>query len=257
MVIFGFLDSISGSDALFYFLMILLVIVTIVLSYLIYSQNKEMAKKLKENSLFEEDPPKKVESVPTSIKEVETLVKERPQIVEVTDMSIPDYMELTQSFNVIPEKEIEDINVVSEENVQTINEISEEDDLQTITRELETIPKNRKIEMTSYEEEQEKTAIISYDELVKQADEKVSVNESQIVTDKKAALEAVEEITNEIEEHNKVIADNSYDDIVNELNEEVVELPASNNIQSDINNNYVHEEKFLSGLKTLLNMLRE
>jgi hypothetical protein len=198
-------DSLSGSDLLFYALMILLVFVTIVLSYLIYSQNKEMAKKLKNNSLFEEEASKDVEITKNVVKEVESLVVEEPQIVPITEMSIPDYLELTQSINLS----------------------SESEELQNITRELETLPKERKIEMTPFEAEQEETAIISYDELVRHVDDDVKTN-------------------NEIVKDDFIDKDVSID----------VVLPVSNLNDNSASDEYKHEENFLNGLKTLSNMLR-
>lgn len=57
---------------------------------------------------------------------------------------------------------------VLEDNIESINESNE---LQNLSKELENLPKKHTIDMTQYEMEQEKTAIISYDELVKQAQE--------------------------------------------------------------------------------------
>ena len=205
MNVLNMFDSLSGSDLLFYALMILLVFVTIVLSYLIYSQNKEMAKKLKNNSLFEEEASKDVEITKNVVKEVESLVVEEPQIVPITEMSIPDYLELTQSINLS----------------------SESEELQNITRELETLPKERKIEMTPFEAEQEETAIISYDELVRHVDDDVKIN-------------------NEIVKDDFIDKDVSID----------VVLPVSNLNDNSASDEYKHEENFLNGLKTLSNMLR-
>ena len=153
MYLVNFLDSVSSSDTVFYVLMVLLTLISVVLFYLIYSQNKEMSKQIKEKSLFDEEIPKKQEKTSSTIKEVESL--EKPQIIPVTDMEIPNFLEMTQSINVI----------------------SDAEELQSITKELETLPRERKIEMTPYEAEQEETAIISYDELVKQNDEKEEIVE--------------------------------------------------------------------------------
>jgi hypothetical protein len=99
--------------------------------------------------------------------------------------------------------------------------------LQNITRELETLPKERKIEMTPFEAEQEETAIISYDELVRHVDDDVKTN-------------------NEIVKDDFIDKDVSID----------VVLPVSNLNDNSASDEYKHEENFLNGLKTLSNMLR-
>ena len=48
-----------------------------------------------------------------------------------------------------------------------LKEQSEIEELQALTKELAIIPREKRIEMTPYEEEQEQRAIISYDELLK------------------------------------------------------------------------------------------
>jgi hypothetical protein len=56
------------------------------------------------------------------------------------------------------------------ENVPVYKEVPKDNeslDLLSLTKELETIPKERVVDMTPYEAEQEEKAIISYDELVK------------------------------------------------------------------------------------------
>ena len=64
---------------------------------------------------------------------------------------------------VIPEyeEELEEENTTQEEYSGNI------EDLQSITKELEILPREKTIELTPYEEEQESRAIISYDELLK------------------------------------------------------------------------------------------
>ena len=67
----------------------------------------------------------------------------------------------------------EEVNKVQEESEVLPNNNSEEKsandemrELQDLTVQLQTIPKEKIVEMTPYEEEQEENAIISYDELV-------------------------------------------------------------------------------------------
>lgn len=162
MYLVNFMDSLSSSDAIFYILMIVLTMISVILFYLIYSQNKELVKSKKEKS---EAVIKQVEekTIPLEVKEVESL--ERPSIIEPTSLDIPEPLELTQSIY--------------------LN--SDTTELQNITKELEKAPKDRNVEMTAYEAEQEEKAIISYDELVKHSKES---NEEDIeVNDKVSEFE--------------------------------------------------------------------
>ena len=209
MYLVNFLDSLSTSDTIFYILIFLLTVISLILVFLIYSQNKEMSKQLKEKSLFADEDLPKQEDTTSTVLEVENLVPAKPEIVPVTDMEIPNLLELTQSFNTV----------------------SETDELQSITRELETLPREKTIKMTPYEAEQEETAIISYDELIKHSEEKnTNVSyENMLLEEKSHKSELVGE--------NKKV-ESSEDKVI-------------------INEKYDHEENYLSSLKTLLNMLKE
>lgn len=213
MYLVNFLDSLSSSDTIFYILIFLLTVISLVLVFLIYSQNKEMSKQLKEKSLFADEDLPKQEDTTSTVLEVENLVPAKPEVVPVTDMEIPNLLELTQSFNTI----------------------SETDELQSITRELETLPRERTIKMTPYEAEQEETAIISYDELIKHSEEKntnVSSNENVLLEEK-----------GEKDSKSELVVENKK---IESLEDKVI-----------INEEYNHEENYLSSLKTLLNMLKE
>ena len=209
MYLVNFLDSLSTSDTIFYILIFLLTVISLILVFLIYSQNKEMSKQLKEKSLFADEDLPKQEDTTSTVLEVENLVPAKPEVVPVTDMEIPNLLELTQSFNTV----------------------SETDELQSITRELETLPREKTIKMTPYEAEQEETAIISYDELIKHSEEKnTNVSyENMLLEEKSHKSELVGE--------NKKV-ESSEDKVI-------------------INEKYDHEENYLSSLKTLLNMLKE
>lgn len=290
MYLVNFLDSISSSDTIFCVLMILLTIISVILFFLIYTQNKESSRKMKEKSLFEDEEPVKLEKTKNTVTEVENLIAEKPDLVPVTDMEIPDFLELTQSFYVVPEpvvapplveetkviepikevepvkeaepvkeveivKEVEPVKEVQLEVVKVETEekdlsISEKEELQSITRELETIPRERKIEMTPYEAEQEETAIISYDELLKYNDKQEKVEIKKPVSSKKT-FPLFEKVKKE-----------NVDEIVSSYVKEPIKdepvVEASNVKDENIfdNNQYEHEEKFLGGLKTLLNMLK-
>lgn len=231
MYLVNFIDSISSSDTIFYVLMILLTVISVVLFFLIYTQNKEMSRRMKEKSLFEDEVVPKVEKTSSTVTEVENLVTEKPELVPVTDMEIPDLLELTQSINVV----------------------SEAEELQSITRELETLPRERKIEMTPYEAEQEETAIISYDELIRHNDEKMEEQNKQ-----------EEVVVKPIELVQTIETDEDIDEIINDYTNkdvkpkevEVVEEVQQEQEETYSSSGYEHEERYLGSLKTLLNTLK-
>ena len=133
MYSFNLIDSFSGSDTFFYILMILLTLIAIALFYLIYTQKKETVKQLKEKSIFTTSQNVEEKKSGSTVKEVESLVPEVTPLVPITEMEIPDPLELTRSINIV-------------------NDTME---LKNITKELESIPKERKVNMTAYEAEQE------------------------------------------------------------------------------------------------------
>lgn len=224
MSILNFFNSLSNSDVVFYGLIILLSIISVILFYLIYTQNKEMSKKMMEKSVFSESDRvvNKEEMVkqPITVNEVEAL-DTKTELVQPVEMDIPDPLELTKSLQ--------------------LNDSIE--DLQSLTKELETIPRERTIKMTPYEAEQEETAIISYDELVKQNDKTqeidfIPVDEVDTAVakvDNNLEVPFVEEVT--VTEDVPVKEDIIIDDIVDTV--------------------YSHEEGFLKSLKSLQNSMRE
>lgn len=224
MSILNFFNSLSNSDVVFYGLIILLSIISVILFYLIYTQNKEMSKKMMEKSVFSESDRvvNKEEMVkqPITVNEVEAL-DTKIELVQPVEMDIPDPLELTKSLQ--------------------LNDSIE--DLQSLTKELETIPRERTIKMTPYEAEQEETAIISYDELVKQNDKTqeidfIPVDEVDTAVaqvDNNLEVPFVEEVT--VTEDVPVKEDIIIDDIVDTV--------------------YSHEEGFLKSLKSLQNSMRE
>lgn len=107
------------------------------------------------------------------------------------------------------------------------------EELQSITQELETIPRERTIELTPYEEEQEKKAIISYDELISKENNAHIAYDNEYQNDDLIAKKVDLVNTGTIE----------LDPIKKELNKKVVLI------------NYEHEEQFLEVLKQLQNLL--
>lgn len=196
MYSFNLIDSFSGSDTFFYILMILLTLIAIALFYLIYTQKKETVKQLKEKSIFTTSQNVEEKKSGSTVKEVESLVPEVTPLVPITEMEIPDHLELTRSIN-------------------TVNDTME---LKNITKELESIPKERKVNMTPYEAEQEEKAIISYDELLNQ-------NKDVIIE------------TSDISSESEVDVNKVLDNVV-------------------VTTSYAHEEKVLESLKALLNTLK-
>lgn len=196
MYSFNLIDSFSGSDTFFYILMILLTLIAIALFYLIYTQKKETVKQLKEKSIFTTSQNVEEKKSGSTVKEVESLVPEVTPLVPITEMEIPDPLELTRSINVV-------------------NDTME---LKNITKELESIPKERKVNMTPYEAEQEEKAIISYEELLNQ-------NKDVIIE------------TSDISSESEVDVNKVLDNVV-------------------VTTSYAHEEKVLESLKALLNTLK-
>ena len=176
-----------------------LVFVIIAIVYLLYSQSKVNAYYAKQEEIVEED--------------------------------------ITYNiFNDNKEEVVEDKNG---EELPIIEELVEEKkddvfDLKNVTKELESLPKERTIQLTDYEREQEETAIISYDELVTQSIPRLEIS-------KALREEVLEEYDYEVKE-----------DVVEEIKEEKVEEPKEIVKSSD---NYDHEESFLDGLKDLKNSL--
>lgn len=142
------------------------------------------------------------------------------------------------TYNIFNNKE-EVVEEVKEEEVPKLEEVVEEKeevfDLKNVTKELESLPKERTIQLTDYEREQEETAIISYDELVTQSIPRLEIS-------KALREEVLEEYDYEVEE-----------DVLEEIKEEYIEEEPKEIVRS--NDNYDHEESFLDGLKDLKNSL--
>jgi len=143
------------------------------------------------------------------------------------------------SYNIFNDNKEEVVEDKNEEELPILEELVEEKkedvfDLKNVTKELESLPKERTIQLTDYEREQEETAIISYDELVTQSIPRLEIS-------KALREEVLEEYDYEVKE-----------DVVEEITEEKVEEPKEIVKSSD---NYDHEESFLDGLKDLKNSL--
>ena len=109
------------------------------------------------------------------------------------------------------------------------SEVNDMLDLKEITRQIEQAPKNKNIELTPYEREQEEKAIISYDELIKNSNS-MKINYDDEDTSSGVLVKKVDL---------KNIADYNEDSTDTEVH----------------SISYKEEEAFLEALKNLKNML--
>lgn len=247
MYLLNILDDIANSNALFSMLVVMLIIVSLITFYLMYTQNKEITKQIntarldkeiknemnkekKQVSFMEEIVQNDVEKTDLVKPEVkpevitqEVKIEEQPlnldslnnELVENNDdsllfESVPSFdddldlyllnnneIKRDTSFGEVKsvlttdeepvqdnmeeyKEEIhidpENINVPEEEldlelkAEPEIEENNSEFDLSNVTKELESVAREKTIELTPYEAMQEENAIISYDELIRQAD---------------------------------------------------------------------------------------
>ena len=158
MNILNFIYDIANSDALYYILIILLVIISLVMVYLMYSQNKELSKHLMEkNKQVKNEEKEEIKKY----EEIESL-DGREELLEVSRMTIPKHLEYTQSL--FSNTELEE--------------------LQSISKDIEENYKERQNDIDTYEEEQEESAIISYDELLSKTQVIPKVEEKEIIETK-------------------------------------------------------------------------
>lgn len=156
--LFNFLYDFANSDMVYYVLIILLIVISLAMLYLVYSQNREISKQLvqknREVNKHEEEQKGIVGSV---FSELESL-DGREKLLEVSTKTIPKHLEYTQ----------------------TLFSNTELQDLQDITKEIETDYKDKKSSMDVYEEQQEESAIISYEELLSKTQSIPKVEEVEV-----------------------------------------------------------------------------
>lgn len=138
MNVLNFIYDLTNSNALYYILIILLVVISLIMLYLMYSQNKEISRQLLEKNKREE-----VKEEVKRYEEIESL-DGREELLEVSRMTIPKHLEYTQSL--FSNTELEE--------------------LQSISKDIEENYRDRQNDIDTYEEEQEESAIISYEELL-------------------------------------------------------------------------------------------
>lgn len=163
--------------------------------------------------------------------------------IKVRNVTEKEVVEEPINFNIYSEQKeeenkqglLEQMVEESKEERVLIPEIEEDFDLKNVTKELESLPKERTITLTPYELEQEEQAIISYDELVTQSIPKLEISEAlreEVLTDYEYDV------------------DKKYEDDVPKL-KQVGETTEVVRTKDD----YVHEESFLDDLKNLKNSL--
>ena len=134
----------------------------------------------------------------------------------------------------------DEVSNVTDEVVtkEEVNEPKEEVfDLKSISKELESLPRERTVSLTPYELEQEEKAIISYDELVTQSI-------------------PVLEISRELKEEVLTPYDYNLEEKIDLVEKNEQELPEPNKeVKQSIDSKYDHEESFLDNLKNLNNSL--
>jgi hypothetical protein len=108
-----------------------------------YTQNKEISKHLMERQNNERKKEAEQQAEISKFKEIDSL-DGREELLEVSKMTIPKHLEYTQ----------------------TLFSNTELQELQDIAKDLEDNYKDRKNDIEIYEEEQEESAIISYEELL-------------------------------------------------------------------------------------------
>lgn len=176
------------------------------------NQDEEFANSI--NSLAEEPATVPVVVEKDNKEKVKTMVDidlpkmKKQEIIDATLTNLPKVSLLEETMTALP---------------PLMNYDGSAEDLVHITKELENLPKERTIKLTPYEEEQEQTAIISYDELIKAGEE---IAYSDVVDNGDVSIKQVDlDKTTEIN-----------------LNKEDNKIPRET---------YAHEELFLNKLKSL------
>lgn len=201
MYLLNIIDAITEADGIILFFVLLLLVIAIAMFYLLYTQNKEMKQELSKQS-------DTVSENITKVEKEEDLAKSDPVLVPLTEEKIPDKLEYTKALWQ-----------------------NDAFDLKSISQELETLPKERKVNMTPYEEEQEEKAIISYDELIHQKDNQINYSDEIQSSENDVLVKQVD-----LEQTSKV-------DLASSGREKSTTTP------------YEHEEDFLQSLKDLQNVL--
>jgi hypothetical protein len=216
----NFINSIANSNFAFTVLVVLLIAVSLAMVYLIYTQNRDIQIA---NERHQKEMSEKVNQEGTEVISNDTIEDSLEEFQRIQkEVNNADFEGVP--FNkVIPEYDEQPLEDHEEnEAVEEVEEYSgNAEDLESITKELEIIPREKNIELTPYEEEQESKAIISYDELVN------NLNNNEVNYSNTSMEQGV---------HIKQV------DLEKTGNVEIIR---------EDNQNYIHEEEFLNNLKDL------
>ena len=146
------------------------------------------------------------------------------------------------------ETEIEEKSVVDEEMIEKPL-MNEEIDLQNIVNTIDENPKPL-VDMTAYEEEQEKRAIISYDELVRDANSKEIAYDDEQLVDNVIPVKKIQTSSLELPKRKEENSVMEFELKPKEPKVEVDSIPTSSKLFS-----FVKEEAFLKALKELNELL--
>ena len=186
-----------------------------------------------------------------TIEEVDLPREKKLELIDATLTNIPNLSLLDATMTDLP-------NVLDYDFER--DKAEKEEDLLSITRELELAPKERIVKMTDYEKEQEKKAIISYDELLDHKDEiladieeegKAEPTIEEFQPEENVAISIDEALENKKDDKETVhiapeLEEDTYD------NPEVVEdVETTDATRTD----YEYEENFLAQLKSLQSKL--
>ncbi len=216
----NFINSIANSNFAFTVLVVLLIAVSLAMVYLIYTQNRDIQIA---NERHQKEMSEKVNQEGTEVISNDTIEDSLEEFQRIQkEVNNADFEGVP--FNkVIPEYDEQPLEDHEEnEAVEEVEEYSgNAEDLESITKELEIIPREKNIELTPYEEEQESKAIISYDELVN------NLNNNEVNYSNTSMEQGV---------HIKQV------DLEKTGNVEIIR---------EENQNYINEEEFLNNLKDL------
>lgn len=222
----NFLSSLTAIDIIFFFAVLLLMVLLVALLYFI-----------KTNADYIEPDTSDITNKFESIKEDQV----------INEISEPENLGLYNSSVISSDNNKESFNYSVSSNGlgDDADEQGELFDLETITKKLENKELNM-IDLTEFEEEQEKDAIISYEELLNRAKGNIySLNNES----KERVTNNLNNISYDIPYKNEIMLD---DLIVKEVDIKGLENP-SNNVKAV---SYSEEDAFLSALKQLQEQLR-
>ncbi len=240
MYFLNILDEIAESNAIFTILIVILIVISLSSLYLIYTQNKINSRNINQNYSGSEDKSKQVsiiEEIISDNEESTNSLNNLPYTNEEVDYRLNDLKQLDDINSKNDDTDYimleSDINDLKKEPID-IDDSSKIDsfNLKDVTRELETIPRERTINLTPFEAAQEESAIISYDELIN----RVEMNNN--VSYDRADNINISNATANVGIEEKINVDNS------------IEHEFKNSVTG-----YEHEEAFLDALKQLQKLL--